>query len=112
MGTDTRLLMASLLTLTVVLGGMCLWQRYRIQTLKQRLVKFIQEALRYKYDGIYDIKYERKEVSMNDKPDNKRQTIICPKCKQRTSFIMQHDAIDEQGGFYRCQHCGWPFQYS
>jgi len=112
MGTDTKLLMASLLTLLVVLGGMCLWQRYRIQTLKQRLVKFIQEALRYKYAGIYDVAYERKENSIKNNSDNKYKTIICPKCKQVTSFIMQHDAIDEQGEFYRCQHCGWPFQYS
>jgi hypothetical protein len=21
------------------------------------------------------------------------------------------DAIDDEGEFYRCQHCGWPFHY-
>lgn len=108
---DTKLLMAPLLTLLVVLGGVCLWQWYRIRTLKQALVRFIQEALKYKYAGIYDVAYERKENSMNKNSDNKYKTIICPKCKQVTSFIMQRDAIDEQGEFYRCQHCGWPFQY-
>ncbi len=32
---DTRLLMASLLSLVVVLGGMCLWQQYRMRKLKK-----------------------------------------------------------------------------
>ena len=40
----------------------------------------------------------------------KRNSVVCPKCGQRTSFNVIH-AIDEEGEFYRCQHCGWPFHY-
>lgn len=108
---DTRLLMASLLSLVVVLGGMCLWQQYRMRKLKRMLVKFIQEALRYKYADLHDIKHVKKELSMKDKNNHKCTTIICPKCGCETSFFLQRDAIDEEGDFYRCQHCGWPFQY-
>ena len=43
--------------------------------------------------------------------ERKRKTIVCPKCGQRTSFNLIQDAIDEEGEFYRCQHCGWPFHY-
>ena len=38
-------------------------------------------------------------------------TIVCPKCGRQTSFNMLSDAIDEEGEFYRCQHCGWVFHY-
>ena len=41
----------------------------------------------------------------------KRNTVVCPKCGQRTSFAFPGDAIDEDGEFYRCQHCSWPFHY-
>ena len=41
----------------------------------------------------------------------KRNTIVCPNCGQDTSFNIMSDAIDEEGEFYRCQHCGWPFHY-
>ena len=41
----------------------------------------------------------------------KSNTIVCPKCGQKTSFNMLSDAIDEEGEFYRCQHCGWVFHY-
>ena len=40
----------------------------------------------------------------------KRNSVVCPKCGQRTSFNVIH-AIDEEGEFYRCQQCGWPFHY-
>ena len=42
----------------------------------------------------------------------KRDTVVCPKCGQRTSFNLIQDAIDDEGEFYRCQHCGWPFHYT
>ena len=41
----------------------------------------------------------------------KRNTVVCPKCGWQTSFNLIMDAIDEEGEFYRCQHCGWPFHY-
>ena len=41
----------------------------------------------------------------------KRNSVVCPKCGQRTTFNLIMDAIDEEGEFYRCQHCGWPFHY-
>ena len=41
----------------------------------------------------------------------KRKTVCCPKCGRQTSFAFPSDAIDEEGEFYRCQHCGWPFHY-
>jgi len=41
----------------------------------------------------------------------KRNTVVCPKCGQRTTFNLIMDTIDEEGEFYRCQHCCWPFQY-
>ena len=41
----------------------------------------------------------------------KRNTVVCPKCEQRTTFNLIMDAIDEEGEFYCCQHCGWPFHY-
>ena len=40
----------------------------------------------------------------------KRTTVVCPKCGKDITFNMPDDAIDE-GEFYRCQHCGWPFHY-
>jgi predicted RNA-binding Zn-ribbon protein involved in translation (DUF1610 family) len=46
-----------------------------------------------------------------DKLNRKHCTIVCPKCGRETSFRVPNDAIDEQGEFYCCQHCGWPFQY-
>ena len=42
---------------------------------------------------------------------SKRNTITCPKCGKVTSFNIPKDAIDEEGEFYRCQHCGWPFHF-
>lgn len=108
---DTRLLMASLLVMVVVLGGLCLWQLYQMRKLKRALVRFIQESLKYKYAGFHDVKHNRKESSMKEKKFQKCNIIICPKCGRETSFNMQSDAIDELGEFYRCQHCGWPFQY-
>ena len=50
-------------------------------------------------------------MTNNDKSDNKHCTVFCPKCGRETSFRMLSDAIDEDGEIYRCQHCGWPFQY-
>ena len=41
----------------------------------------------------------------------KRNTVVCPKCGQKTAFNIPDDAIDEEGEFYCCQHCGWPFHY-
>ena len=41
--------------------------------------------------------------------NRKHCAIVCPKCGQKTWFDMQVDAIDEQGEFYRCRQCGWPF---
>ena len=41
----------------------------------------------------------------------KRNSVVCPKCGQRTSFNLIQDAIDDEGEFYCCQHCGWPFHY-
>lgn len=41
----------------------------------------------------------------------KRTTVVCPKCGKDTTFNMPDEAIDEDGEFYRCQHCGWPFHY-
>ena len=41
----------------------------------------------------------------------KRNSVVCPKCGQQTSFAFPSDAIDEEGEFYCCQHCGWPFHY-
>ena len=41
----------------------------------------------------------------------KRNSVVCPKCERQTSFAFPSDAIDEDGEFYRCQHCGWPFPY-
>ena len=41
----------------------------------------------------------------------KRNSVVCPKCGQRTTFNLIMDAIDDEGEFYRCQHCGWPFHY-
>lgn len=108
---DTRLLMASLLIMVVVLGGQCLWQLYQMRKLKRALVRFIQESLKYKYAGFHDVKNKREESPIKDKTSHKYNTIICPKCGHETSFNMQSDAIDELGEFYRCQHCGWPFQY-
>ena len=43
--------------------------------------------------------------------EQKRKTVCCPKCGRQTSFAFPDDAIDEDGEFYRCQHCGWPFHY-
>lgn len=50
-------------------------------------------------------------MTNNSHQNLKRTTVICPKCGQRTSFAFPGDAIDEDGEFYRCQHCGWPFHY-
>jgi len=44
--------------------------------------------------------------------EQKRKTVCCPKCGRQTSFDPPRDAIDEEGEFYRCQHCGWPFHYT
>ena len=44
--------------------------------------------------------------------EKKRKTVCCPKCGRQTSFAFPSDAIDEEGEFYRCQHCGWPFHYT
>ena len=41
----------------------------------------------------------------------KRNSIVCPKCGRQTSFNLIQDAIDEEGEFYCCQHCSWPFHY-
>ena len=41
----------------------------------------------------------------------KRNAIVCPKCGKGTTFCMPDDAIDEEGEFYRCQHCAWVFHY-
>ena len=41
----------------------------------------------------------------------KRNSVVCPKCGRQTSFAFPSDAIDDEGEFYRCQHCGWPFHY-
>ena len=43
--------------------------------------------------------------------ERKSHTVVCPKCGRQTSFNLITDAIDEEGEFYRCQHCGWPFHY-
>ena len=40
-----------------------------------------------------------------------QDSVVCPKCGQRTSFNLIQDAIDDEGEFYCCQHCGWPFHY-
>ena len=55
----------------------------------------------------------KKVCKMKNKSEQqlKRNTVVCPKCGQRTSFNLIQDAIDEEGEFYRCQHCGWPFHY-
>ena len=50
-------------------------------------------------------------MTNNSHQNLKRTTVICPKCRQQTSFIMLSDAVDEEGEFYRCQHCEWPFHY-
>lgn len=42
----------------------------------------------------------------------KRTIINCPRCGRQTSFILLSDAIDEEGEFYRCQHCSWVFHYT
>ena len=38
----------------------------------------------------------------------KRNSVVCPKCGQRTSFNLIQDAIDEDGEFYCCQHAAGP----
>ena len=43
--------------------------------------------------------------------EQKRKTVCCPKCGRQTSFNLINDVIDDEGEFYRCQHCGWPFHY-
>ncbi|MCR5316334.1 MAG: hypothetical protein K6E52_10605 [Bacteroidaceae bacterium] len=48
---------------------------------------------------------------MKKQSELKSTTIICPKCGRQTSFNMMSDAVDEEGEFYRCQHCGWVFHY-
>ncbi len=48
---------------------------------------------------------------MKKQSELKSNTIICPKCGRQTSFNMLSDAVDEEGEFYRCQHCGWVFHY-
>ena len=53
---------------------------------------------------VYKMKSEAEEKQ-------KRKTVCCPKCGRQTSFAFPSDAIDEEGEFYRCQHCGWPFHY-
>ena len=50
-------------------------------------------------------------MASKNKTNLKRSTVICPKCGRETSFNIPSDAIDEQGEFYRCQHCGFPFLY-
>ena len=47
----------------------------------------------------------------NTLSNNKRSSVDCPKCGQKTAFNIPDDAIDEEGEFYCCQHCGWPFHY-
>ena len=50
-------------------------------------------------------------MTNNNNSNSKRCTVVCPKCGRETSFNLIMDAIDEDGEFYRCQHCGWPFHY-
>ena len=50
-------------------------------------------------------------MTTNSTSNLKQCTVVCPKCGRETSFNLMSDAIDEQGEVYRCQHCGWPFQY-
>ncbi len=37
--------------------------------------------------------------------------IICPKCGKETEFYL-HNAIDEHGEVYMCQHCKYQFRYA
>lgn len=37
--------------------------------------------------------------------------INCPKCGKETEFFI-HQAIDEDGETFKCQHCHWPFRYT
>ena len=53
---------------------------------------------------VYKMKSEAEEK-------RKRNTVVCPKCGRQTSFNLIQDAIDQEGEFYRCQHCGWPLHY-
>ena len=36
--------------------------------------------------------------------------INCPKCGKETEFKL-HDAVDELGEVFKCQHCGYLFRY-
>lgn len=52
-----------------------------------------------------------KRQDMKKQSDQKRYTMACPRCGRETMFNMMSDAIDDLGDCYRCQHCGWVFNY-
>ena len=62
---------------------------------------------------IFALSFNKKVCKMKNETEQqlKRNSVVCPKCGQRTSFNLIQDAIDEDGEFYCCQHCGWPFHY-
>ena len=53
----------------------------------------------------------KKHIPITHQCNLKRNAIVCPKCAELTTFCIPNDAIDEDGEFYRCQHCGWVFHY-
>ena len=97
------ILLSAAIVLLVLLIPVFLWRIFRQS-----------DELREKNDVIVREVRRNNQTSfpLKNQSDTKRKTIICPKCGRVTSFNMQSDAIDEQGEFYRCQHCGCPFHYT
>ena len=92
MTTTIIILLSLAVVLLVMLLAALIWRNIRQS-----------DELRQKNDVIV------REVRRNQAL--KRNSVVCPKCGQRTTFNMPDDAIDEDGEFYRCQHCGWSFHY-